>query len=184
MTRWPLPWRILGYALISLGVLVWAGAGASLAAGLGPPTSPDALTAAAVLAAGGLVLIVAAVGLSIFLVRSGRVARSPVSPDMRAAIRRSLKWVWLSYLPLTAGVAWWLFAAKEWPGQRGSLLGESGFMFGLAGSAAFISRFMSVVAPGRRLVGKSFGTNTLLMAAFTVVSAIVLAVLAFASPQP
>lgn len=184
MTSWPLPWRILGFALISLGVLTWAGAGASLATGLGPPTSSSAVIAAAVLAAVGLVLILAVVGVGIFLVRSRRVARLPVDQERRAAIRRSLKWVWLSYLPLAAGIAWWVFAVKEWPGQRGFLLGVSGFMFGLAGSAALYSRFMSVVSAGRRLVGMSLGTYTLLMAALTVVSAVVLAVLAFASPQP
>jgi len=184
MTRWPLPWRILGYALISLAVLAWAGAGASLGAGLGPPTSSKALIATAVLAAAGLVLIMAAVGLSLFLVRSRRVARSPVDPERRAAIRRSLKWVWLSYLPLAAGIAWWVLAVKEWAGQRGFLLGVSGFMLGLAGSAAIYSRFMSVVAPGWRLVGMSFGTYTLVMAVLTVLSAIVLAGLAFGSPQP
>jgi hypothetical protein len=184
MTRWPLPWRILGYTLISLAVLAWVGAGASLAAGLGPPTSSNALIAAAVLAAAGLVLIMAAIGLSVFLVRSRRMARSPVDTERRAAIRQSLKWVWLSYLPLAAGIAWWVFAVNEWAGQRGFLLGVSGFMFGLAGGAAIYSRFMSVVAPRRRLVGMSFGTYTLVMAAVTLVSAIVLAVLAFASPQP
>jgi hypothetical protein len=177
MTRWPLPWRILGYALISLAFLAWVGAGASLAAG-------TALIAAAVLAAAGLVLIMAAVGLSIFLVRSRRVVRSPVDTERRAAIRQSLKWVWLSYLPLAAGIAWWVFAVKEWAGQRGFFLGISGFMFGLAGGAAIYSRFMSVVAPGRRLVGMSFGTYTLVMAALALVLAIVFAAFAFASPQP
>lgn len=57
-------------------------------------------------------------------------------------------------------------------------------MLGVAASAAIVFPFIRVAAPGRRIAGMSFGTYTLVTTLLGVVTAVVLAILAFALPQP
>ncbi len=122
MGQWPRPWRILAYSLISLAVVCWAAAGISLGVGLGPPSRSGGFVASAALSAIGLLLVFAAVGARIFLARTHRIATAPANPERLAAIRRSVHWVWLSYVPMTAGIACLIFAVRQWPGHRGVFL--------------------------------------------------------------
>src|SRR6266852_4915913 len=119
MRLWPRRWRIIGYLLISLGILCWVAAGISLAVGLGPPSRSSGFVASAAFGAVGLLLIMAAVGVGGFLARTRRIVRVPADPERLAAIRRSFHWVWFSYVPLTAGIAWLVFAVRQWAGHRG-----------------------------------------------------------------
>ena len=184
MGQWPQPWRTLGYSLISLAVVCWAAAGISLGVGLGPPSRSGGFVASAALGAIGLLLVLAAVGARIFLARTHRIATAPADPERLAAIRRSFHWVWLSYVPVTVGIAWLIFAVRQWPGHRGAFLGIGGVMLGAVASAATVSPFMRVAAPGRRIAGMPFGTYNLVTIILGLMTAIVLAILAFTLPQP
>ena len=110
--------------------------------------------------------------------------RAREDPERSAAIRRSLRWVWFSYVPIIAGIAWLMVAVRQWPGHRGVFLGVSGVMFGVVASAAIIFPFIRVAASGRRIAGMSTGTYTLVTTVLGAAIAVVLAVLAFALPQP
>jgi hypothetical protein len=97
----------------------------------------------------------------------------PADPERLAAIRSSFHWVWFSYVPLTAGIAWLVFAVRQWAGHRGLFLGISGVMLGVVASAAIVFPFIRVAAPGRRIAGMSFGTYTLVTTLLGVVIAVV-----------
>ena len=60
----------------------------------------------------------------------------------------------------------------------------SGVMLGAVASAATVSPFMRVAAPGRRIAGMSFGTYTLFTIILGLMTAVVFAILAFTLPQP
>jgi hypothetical protein len=110
--------------------------------------------------------------------------RAREDPERSAAIRRSLRWLWFSYIPAIAGIAWLLFAVRQWAGQRGVYVGISGVMFGVVASAAIAFPFIRVAASGRRIAGMSIGTYTLVATVLGLAIAVTLAVLAFALPQP
>jgi len=112
----------------------------------------------------------------------GKRARD--DPERSAAMRRSLRWLWFSYIPVIAGIAWLMFAVRQWAGHRGVFLGISGVMLGVVASAAIFFPFLRVAASGRRIAGMSIGTYTLVATVLGVGIAVVLAVLAFALPQP
>jgi len=113
----------------------------------------------------------------------GDAERAREDPDRSAAIRRSLRWLWFSYIPVIAGIGWLVFAVKQWAGQRGVFLGISGVMLGVVASAAIFYPFLRVAASGRRIAGMSVGTHTLVAAVLGAAIAVVLAVLAFAVAQ-
>jgi len=109
--------------------------------------------------------------------------RAREDPERSAAIRQSLRWLWLSYVPVLAGIGWLVFAVRQWAGQRGVFLGISGVILGLVASAGIFYPFLRVTASGRRIAGVSVGTYTLVAAVLGVAIAVVLAVLAFALAQ-
>ncbi|HEV2027132.1 MAG TPA: hypothetical protein VGS16_01210 [Candidatus Dormibacteraeota bacterium] len=107
----------------------------------------------------------------------------PDNSERKQAVRRSLKWVAISYVPLLAGFGWIFFAANHWAGSRGGLLGASGLMIGVAASAALFLPFLRVVSPNRRVVGMSVGTYTLVSIVIAIAVAAGFAVAALAQPQ-
>ena len=106
-----------------------------------------------------------------------------MDPQRKLAIRRALKWVWISYAPLIAGLAWLVFATNRWAGSRGALLGASGLIIGLAGSAFAFLPFLLVIAPNRRIMGMSLVTYTRGSIAVAAAAAVILIVVALALPQ-
>jgi hypothetical protein len=111
------------------------------------------------------------------------VPRMPlVDQQRKAAIRQSLVWSALSYIPVVAGIAWFSFAWHQWSG-RGQLLAVSGLMIGLAASSAlFLPVLRRLVPPTRRMLGMSVSTYTYLSISAAIAIAAVLAVVAFVIP--
>jgi hypothetical protein len=59
-----------------------------------------------------------------------------MDPQRKAAIRRALLWLPISYIPLLAGIAWAFFVTGHWAGSRGMFLALNGVMIGVAASYA------------------------------------------------
>jgi hypothetical protein len=76
-----------------------------------------------------------------------------MDPGKEAAVRRSVKWVAISFVPLFAGPAWLLFAQGHWAGSRGVFLGMSGLMIGLAADSALLLPFFRAINSTRRVLG-------------------------------
>jgi hypothetical protein len=106
-----------------------------------------------------------------------------LDPQREAAIRRSLVWNGISFLPLLAAIAWWLFATDHWAGMRGLLLAASGLMIGLGASSALFFPALNALSPTRRVLGMSLAKYTLVSILIAVAAAAVLAVLAVAVTQ-
>lgn len=114
--------------------------------------------------------------------KSDGAEKAPLDPLKQAAIRRSLVWLGLSYVPLIGGCAWAIFAFGHWAGSRGPLLAGSGLLIGLAASSALFFPFLRAVAkPNRRLLGMSIATYTLVSVLAGIALAAVLAVIAIAA---
>ena len=88
----------------------------------------------------------------------------------------------ISYVPLLAGGAWAFFATGHWPRPKGSLLGASGLLIGIAASSALFLPVLLALIPSRRLLGMSIGRYTYVGILVTVVLAAALAVWALAGP--
>jgi hypothetical protein len=106
----------------------------------------------------------------------------PVDPQREAAIRRSLVWVAISYVPLLGGAAWAIFAIGHWAGSRGGLLAASGGLVGLAASSALLFPFLRVTSPNRRFIGMSVAAYTVVSTMVGIAIAVVLAIIALAVP--
>jgi hypothetical protein len=104
-----------------------------------------------------------------------------VDRPRKGAIRKALAWSAISYIPLTAGIAWFIFAYRQWSG-RGQLLAGSGFLIGIAASAALFLPALRLFAPTRRPLGMSVSTYTYLSISAAIAMAAILAVIAFAIP--
>lgn len=90
-------------------------------------------------------------------------------------------WSATSYIPLVAGVAWFIFAWHRW-GGRGQLLALSGLMFALGASSGLFLQALRVVVPKQRPLGMTFSTYSYLSIASAFAIAAVLALVAFAIP--
>jgi hypothetical protein len=183
MTRWPQPWRVIGRLLLVLTVASWLAAIFTfLFVGVGPPRREIGFIAAGGFGLLAVLLFALFIGIAIYLGRTRQVPRVPLDPEQKLAIRRSFKWVWISYAPLIAGLAWMLFAINQWPGFRGVLLGASGLIIGLAGSSAAFLPFLLAISPARRIMGMSLVTYTRGSIIVGVALAVITAVAAFALP--
>jgi hypothetical protein len=111
------------------------------------------------------------------------VPRMPlVDQQRKAAIRQSLVWSALSYIPVVAGIAWVVFAWHQWSG-RGQLLAVSGLLICLAASSAlFLPVLRRLVPPTRGMLGMSVSTYTYLSISAAAAMAAFLAVVAFVTP--
>jgi hypothetical protein len=58
-------------------------------------------------------------------------------------------WSAISYIPLVAGIAWFIFPWHQW-GGRGQLLALSGLMIALGASSGLFLQALRVVVPKRR----------------------------------
>ena len=106
----------------------------------------------------------------------------PVDQQKKAAIRRSLVWSAVSYIPIVAGIAWLVFAWPRWSG-RGPLLAASGLIIGAAaGSALFLPVLRRLVPTTKRMWGMSVSTYTYLSISAAIVMAAVLVIVAFVIP--
>jgi hypothetical protein len=105
----------------------------------------------------------------------------PVDQHGKASIRRSLAWSVLSYIPVVAGIAWFIFAWHQWPGP-GPLLAVSGLMVGLAGSSALFLPLLRQLAPTQRVFGMSVSAYSYVSIGAAIAIAMVLAVVAFLIP--
>jgi hypothetical protein len=121
--------------------------------------------------------------MSQFFRRRDRDQQIPLDPERHAAIRRSLRWVPISYLPLFGGIAWWLFATDHWAGMRGLFLASSGLMICLAASSALFFPTLDVLSPNRRLLGMSLSRYTLVSCLLAIAIAIALSIAAIATPE-
>jgi hypothetical protein len=90
-------------------------------------------------------------------------------------------WSAISYIPLVAGIAWFIFAWHQW-GGRGQLLAVSGLMVALGASSWLFLQALRVVVPKRRPLGMSISTYSYLSFASALAMAAVLALVAFAIP--
>lgn len=90
-------------------------------------------------------------------------------------------WSAFSYIPLIAGIAWFIFSWHHW-GARGQLLALSGLMVGLGASSGLLLQAMRAVVPQRRPLGLSVSTYTYLSVGMAIAMAVVLAVVAFVVP--
>ena len=99
-----------------------------------------------------------------------------------AAVRWSLIWSALGYIPLVAGIAWFIFAWRQWSG-RGPLIATSGLLVGLATSSAlFLPILRRLVPPTRRRFGMSVSTYMYLSISAALAMAALLMVVAFVGP--
>lgn len=117
-----------------------------------------------------------------FFRKSDRAPRVPLDPQRKAAIRKSLVWLPISYLPLLAGLAWAFFATRQWAGSRGMFLAVSGVMTGVAASSALSFRFVRLVSPNRQLMRMSLARYTYVSIFIAIAIAAVLAVAAVVLP--
>src|SRR3981081_1007450 len=85
---------------------------------------------------------------------------TPLDPERKAAIRRSLVWIPISYIPLVVGVAWAFFASRHGAGSRGVFLAVSGVMVGVAASSALFYPVVRVTSPNRVILGVSLANYT------------------------
>ena len=115
-----------------------------------------------------------------FLRRPERIYRAPLDPHKKAAIRGSLKWLALSYVPLFVGLAWMLFATGHWAGSRGVFRGMSGVMIGVGTSSALTIAFLRAVNP---MPGWAAIRYTTLSISVAIASAVVLLVASVVVPQ-
>jgi len=115
--------------------------------------------------------------------RADPTQRTPLDPQRRAAIRRSLVWVPISYVPLVGGLAWAFFAAGHWTGTRAVFLAVSGVMIGVAASSALYLPVLRVTSPNRRLLGMSLTRYSYISIVLALAIAAVLAVAAIAIPH-
>jgi hypothetical protein len=90
-------------------------------------------------------------------------------------------WSGASYIPLVAGIAWFIFAWHQW-GGRGQLLALSGLMIALGASSGLFLQALRIVGPKRRPFGMSVSTYRYLSIAAALSMAAVLALVAFAIP--
>lgn len=132
---WPRRWRIFARSATALAMLLWSVASFSFFVGLGPPRNATAFLVSGVTASLGLVLLLA-VGVSGWKLTRRLAPHGAVDPNRRAAIRHSTKWALLGYIPMIAGFAWMIFATQHWSGLRGTSVGASGLLIGLALGAA------------------------------------------------
>ena len=118
-----------------------------------------------------------------FFRKTDGAQKAPLDPQKQAAIRRSLVWVGISYVPLIGGFAWAFFAFSHWAGSRGQLLAISGLLVGLAASSALLFPFLrAVTSPNRRVLGMSVATYTVASVLVGLAVAAMLAVVAVAVP--
>jgi hypothetical protein len=92
-------------------------------------------------------------------------------------------WNAISFLPLFAAIAWWLFAIDHWAGMRGLLVAASGLMICLAASSALFFPALQALSPNRRLMGMSLARYTLVSILVGIAIAVALAIAALAVPQ-
>ena len=90
-------------------------------------------------------------------------------------------WSSFSYIPLVAGIAWFIFSWRHW-GGRGQLLAVSGLMIGLGASSGLFFQALRTVVPKQRPLGMSFSTYTYVSVGAAIAIAVVLAVVAFVIP--
>src|SRR5450759_5317156 len=114
--------------------------------------------------------------------RADRLPQVPLDPQRKAAIRRALLWLPLSYIPLLAGIAWAFFAWRHWAGSRGTFLAVSGVMIGVAASYALSFPFIRIVSANRRLMGMSLARYTYVSIFIAIAIAVALAVAAVVVP--
>ena len=105
----------------------------------------------------------------------------PVDQQRKADTRWSLTWSVLSYIPVVAGIAWFIFAWNQWPGP-GPLLAVSGLMVGLSASSALFLPLLRRLVPTRRVLGMSISAYTYISIGAAIAMAVVLAVVAFLIP--
>ena|ERR1700730_13811789 len=119
--------------------------------------------------------------------RTDSTQDSPLDPERRAAVRRSVVWIPISYIPLVAGIAWAFFASGHWPGSRGVFLGVSGAMIGVAVSSSLFYPVVRVLSaarrPNRLFLGMSLASYTYVSIWLALAIAAGLAIAAFAIPQ-
>lgn len=102
----------------------------------------------------------------------------------KAAIRQSLVWSSISYVPVVAGIAWFAFAIRHWSGSRGAFLAVSGLMVGIAASSALYLPVLQRLNPKRRgLFGISVARYTYISISAAIAIAAVLVVAAFLVPD-
>jgi len=112
--------------------LAWLGLACWLAAsfsfffiGVGPPGQSIGFVLAGLLAVLGFLLFIGLAGIGVFLTRSQRVELIPIDEERKAAIRRSRKWIPISYAFLFAGLGWVVFATNHWLGREVSYSGRA-----------------------------------------------------------
>jgi hypothetical protein len=106
---------------------------------------------------------------------------SQIDPQRQAGIRRSLRWMWLSYVPFFAIFPWVFFATSHWTGTRSRLLASSGAVILMAASSVLFLPFLRAVNPKGRLMGMSLVRYTVVSLVIGLAVAIGFSVAAFLS---